>query len=90
LNTEVNNLMKIASVAILTGKTKNAITALGLPSYISGAHNWHGKAANLKNKPNRTVVTPTFINAKSNQAFWLALSNKIHDMLQKILVWTHV
>jgi hypothetical protein len=39
LNTEVNNLMKIASVAILTGKTKNAITALGLPSYISGAHN---------------------------------------------------
>jgi hypothetical protein len=59
----------MARVAILTGKTKNAMTALGLPSYISGAHNWQGKAANLKNKPNRTVVIPTFINAKSNQAF---------------------
>jgi len=33
------------------GKTKNAVKGCGLPSYISAAHRWQGKAANLNKNP---------------------------------------
>jgi hypothetical protein len=46
-----SSLIKKPKVAILIGRTKRAVTGLGLPSYTSGAQSWHGNAASLNKKP---------------------------------------
>lgn len=49
---------KKARTATFTGSMKNAVTAVGLPSYTSAAHRWPGKAESLNINPTKMRSKP--------------------------------
>ena len=51
--------MRATKPAAFAETDRNAVTGVGAPSYVSGAHVWNGTADTLKPKPATTNTTAT-------------------------------
>src|SRR3990170_5077793 len=64
-------VVRATNPAAFDDTDKNAVTGVGAPSYVSGAHVWNGTADTLKAKPattNATAITSRPISSPSASA----------------------
>src|SRR5210317_664279 len=72
------NLINTVSAATFGTSAKNNVTAVGEPSYTSGAHIWNGTADILKANPTKINTIPK-VNAYSFELSCEAIISKFVD-----------